>query len=201
MGLSCSLPVSTSTVCGTHPFSVVWPQFHQGPSPGEGSSGFDAERSRRARFFAFSGLLQPAFCGDESLRVVKIGYRVVHPQSESQQDSLQDGDPPVCAFISAERRLDGVHRFEGRLLANSNMSEQSQVPQICGLESNFSIQGSLFRPLHGFAGFHVGHGSGIGFLYCLGIHLYCYLDDWLILAASRSLFFKLWTRLYICVRN
>ena len=74
VGLLCSLPVSTSTVCGDHPFSVVRPQFHQGPSPGEGSSGFGAERSRRAHSFAFSGLLQPAFCGDESLRVVETGY-------------------------------------------------------------------------------------------------------------------------------
>ena len=163
MGLLCSLPVSTPTVCRTHPFSVVRPQFHQGPSPGEGSSGFGAERSRRARSFAFSGLLQPAFCGDESLRVVETGYRFVYPQSESPQDSLQDGDPPVCASVCAERRLDGIHRLEGRFLANSNTSGQPQVPQICGLESSPSIQGSLFRPRHGSAGFHTGHGSGIGF--------------------------------------
>ena len=31
------------------------------------------------------------------------------------------------------------------------------------LNQVFSIQGSLFRPLHGSAGFHTGHGSGIGF--------------------------------------
>ena len=30
-------------------------------------------------------------------------------------------------------------------------------------ESSLSIQGSLFQPLHGSAGFHTGHGSGIGF--------------------------------------
>ena len=158
-----SLPVSTSTVCGTHPFSVLRPQFHQGPSPGEGTSVFGAERSLRARFFAFSGLLQPVFCGDESLRVVGTGYSFVYPQSENPQNSLQDGNPSVCASICAERRLDGVHRLEGHLLASSNTSRQPQVPQICGLESSLSIQGSLFRPLHSSAGFHTGHASGIGF--------------------------------------
>ena len=117
-----SLPVSTSTVCGTHPFCVIRPQFHQGPSPGEGTSVFGAERSLRARSFAFSGLLQPAFCGDESLRVVGTGYSFVYPQSESLQDTLQDGDPSVCAFVCAEWRLDGVHRLEGLLLASSNTS-------------------------------------------------------------------------------
>ena len=134
-----SLPVSTSTVCGTHPFSAVRPQFRQGPSPGEGSSVFGAERSLRARTFAFSGLLQPAFCGDESLRVVGTGYSLVYPQSESPQNSLQDGDPSVCASVCAERKLDGVHRLEGRFLASFNTSGQPQVPQICGLESSLSI--------------------------------------------------------------
>ena len=112
VGLSCSLPVSTSAVCGTHPFSVLQPQFHQGPSHGEGSSVFGAERSCRARSFTFSGLLQPTFCGDESLRVVETGYRFVNPQSESLQDSLQDGDPSV----SAERKLDGIHTLKDAYL-------------------------------------------------------------------------------------
>ena len=116
VGLSCSLPFGTSTVDGTHPYSVLRPQFHQGPSFGEGSSLLFAERSRRSRSFAFSGLLQPAFCGDESLRVVKTGYRFVNPQSESPQDSLQDGDPLVCASVCAERRLDGIHRHKDAYL-------------------------------------------------------------------------------------
>ena len=42
-------------------------------------------------------------------------------------------------------------------------SIQPQVPQICGLESGLSVQGSLFRSLHGSASFHTGHGSGFNF--------------------------------------
>ena len=83
---------------------------------------------------AFSGLLQSAFCGDESLRVVGTGYSLVYPQSESPQDSLQGGDPSFCASVCAGRRLDGVHRLEVLLLVSSNTSGQLQVPQICDLE-------------------------------------------------------------------
>ena len=162
VGVSCSYPVSTSTIFGKHPFSVLRPQFHQGPSLGEGSSVLVAERSCRTRSFAFSGLLQPSFCGDESFGVVETSPRFVNPQSESLQGSLQDGNPPVCASVHAEQRLDGIYRLEGCLLASSNPSGQLQVPQICGLESGLSVQGSLFRPLQGPTSFHTGHGSGVG---------------------------------------
>ena len=159
--LLCAFPVSSSTVvCGTHPFSILWPQFHQEQSLGEGSWGFVKERCDRARSFTFSRLLQPSFCGDESLRVVETSDRFVHPQSESPQDSLQDGDSSVGAPVYMGRWLDGVSRLEGRVFASSHPSGQSQIPQICGLETDFSIQGSLFRSLYCPAGFHTGHGSG-----------------------------------------
>ena len=90
---------------------------------------------------------------------METSNRYVHPQSESPHESLQDGDPPV----HAERRLDGVSGLEGRLLAGPSPSGQPQVPQICGLESGFSVQGSLFRSLHGSTSFHMGHGSGVDF--------------------------------------
>ena len=162
VGVSCSLSFGPSTVCGTHPFSVLRPHFHRGPSSGEGSPVSGSERSIRARSFTFSRLLQPDFCDDESLGVVETSYRFVNPQSESPQDSLQDGDPSICASDCTERRLDGLHRLEGRLLANSSTSGQPQLPQICGLESGISIQGALFRSLYSSASFHTGHGSGFG---------------------------------------
>ena len=163
MGLSCALPVSPSPILGTNPFSVLRPQFHQRQNHGEGSSVLVAERSCRTRSCGFSRLLQPAFCGDESFGVVETSNQFVHPQSESPQDSLQDGDPSVSAPVRAERRLDGVSGLEGRLLAGPNPSGQLQVPQICGFESSLSVQGSLFRSLHGSTSFHTGHGSGVDF--------------------------------------
>ena len=121
VGVQCSLPLGASTSCGAHPFSVLQPHFHQGQGLGEGGSISCRERSSRACSSTFSGLLQPYFCGDESLGVVETSDRFLNPQSESLQDSLQDGDFPVCA----EQRLDGAHRHEGCILAGPSTSGQS----------------------------------------------------------------------------
>ena len=120
VGVQSSLSLGTSIGCGTHPFSVLRPQFHQGDSLGEGSSIFTREGCSRASSFAFSRVLQSDICSNEGLRVVETNDRFVHTQSKSPQDSLQDGNSPVCA----ERRLDGVHRFEGCLLADPHTSGQ-----------------------------------------------------------------------------
>ena len=168
VGVQSSLPLRSSTSCGAHPFSVLQPHFHQGQSLGEGGSVSCRERSCRACSFTFSGLLQPGICGDESLGVMEASDRFVYPQSESPQDSLQDGDSPVCASVCTERRLDGFHRLEGRILAGPSTSGQSQIPQIRSFESSFSVQSSVFRSLYGSAGFHLGHGSGFSLSASLG---------------------------------
>ena len=156
-----SLSLGTPIGCGTHPFSILQRQFHQGDSLGEGSSIFTREGGSRASSFTFSGVLQSDICSNEGLRVVETSDRFVHAQSQSPQDSLQDGNSPVCASVCAKRRLDGVHRLEGCLLADPHTSGQSQVSQICSFESGFSVQSSVFRPFYGSAGFHPGHGSSL----------------------------------------
>ena len=117
---------------------------------------------------SLSRVLQPVVFGDESLRVLEAGHRPFGVESVRPQDSIQDGDSSVCPFVSAEGRLDGVSRLEGRLLASSYPSGQSQVPQICSLQLGVPIQGSVLWSLHGFSSFHEGHGSGIDFFASCG---------------------------------
>ena len=199
VGVLCSLHLGASTSCGAHPLSVLQPHFHQGQGLGEGSSVSCRESCGRACSFTFSGLLQPDICGDESLGVVETSDRFVNPQSESPQDSLQDGDSPVCASVCAGRRLDGLHRLEGRILAGPITSGQWQVPQICCFESSFSIQNSVFRSLYGSTGFHTGHGSGLSHSASPGNRMCRYLDDWLIQAPSRPLVLQaLETVVHLC---
>ena len=128
--------------------------------------------------------LQPDICGDEGLWVLETSDRFVYAQSESPQDSLQDGDSPVCASVCAERRLDGFHRLEGCLLANPHTSGQSQVSQIRSFESSISVQSSVLRSLYGSSGFTRVMAPVSAFLHRLGIQMCRYLDDWLLQASS-----------------
>ena len=116
------------------------------------------ERSNRAGSSFFSGLLQPAVCGDEGLRVVEAGHRPLVTESEGSEDFFQDE-----TLQSAERGLDGVSRLEGCVLASSDASGKLQVPQVCSVREGVPVQSSLLWALHGSASLHAGHGSGFGF--------------------------------------
>ena len=102
--------------------------LHSGEGLGGGSSLVVGERSNRAGSTSFSGLLQPAVCGGEGLRVVEAGHRPFVIESEGSEDFFQDGDSPVRTFFGSERGLDGVSRLEGCILASSDASGKPQVP-------------------------------------------------------------------------
>ena len=73
--------------------------------------------------------------------------------------SFQDGDHPVCSSLGSSGGLDGVHRFEGSLLADSGSSRLSQVSEVCCVWPSLSIPSSLFRPRLGPSGLHTSYGS------------------------------------------
>ena len=163
VGISHSLPLDFRFIRGTHPLSFVQPHVHTGQSLGGGASLVVRERSDRAGSSSFSGLLQPAVCGDEVLRVVESGHRPLATGSESSEDFFQGGDFLVCSSLGVERGLDGVYRLEGCVLASSDASRKPQVPQIRSVPGGVSVQSSLLWTLHGSASLHAGHGSGFGF--------------------------------------
>ena len=88
---------------------------------------------------------------------VSLGY----PHPESPQVSLHGGDFSICASVCAERRLDGLHRLEGHLLASFHTSGQSQVSQFCRFESCLFQSKALVRSRYGSAGLCTGHGSSL----------------------------------------
>ena len=100
--------------------------------------------------------------GDESLRSMEAAHRPLATESEGSKDILQDGDSPVSTSVSTSWGLDGVSRLEGYVLAGSDASGFSQVPQIRGVREGVPIQSSLLWPLHSSSGFHMGHGSCFG---------------------------------------
>ena len=74
VGISHPLPLGPHLIRGTHPLPFVQPHVHPGQVLGGVSSLAVGERSDRAGSTSFSGLLQPAVCGDEGLRVMEAGH-------------------------------------------------------------------------------------------------------------------------------
>ena len=162
VGISHSLPSGSRFIQGTHPFSGVLSQFDQGQSSGGRGPVFDGQGSDRACSSSLSGLLQPVICSDENLRV-EAGHRSLYPESEDSADILQDGDSPICPSIGTPGRLDGVSGLKGCVLAGSDASGISQVPQVHGGRDGVPVQGSLLWPLHRTSGFHQDHGSCVSY--------------------------------------
>ena len=162
MGISHSLPSGPNLIRGTYPLPFIQPLVHQGQGLGGGGSLVVGERSNRAGSSPVSRLLQPAVCGDEGLGVVEAGHQPFVTESVGSEDFFQDGDSPVGSPFGPGWRLDGVSRLERCVLAGSDASELSQVPQVCSVWECVSVQGSLLWPVHGSPGFHSGHGSCFG---------------------------------------
>ena len=163
VGISNSLPSGSHFIQGSHPFSGLLPRLDQGQSSGGGGPVFAGQRSNRACSSSLSGLLQPVVCGDESFRGVETGHRSLYPEPEGAADILQDGDTLICTSFGTSGRLDGVSGLEGCVLAGSNASGISQVPQVHGGGEGLPVQGSLLWTLHGSASLHQGHGSCVSY--------------------------------------
>ena len=130
VGISVSLPSDSYFIQGTHPLSGLQSQFHPGQGAAGRSSVFAGQGSNRAGSPSLSRLLQPVIRGDESFRSMEAGHRPPTTESEGSKDILQHGDSPVSTSVGTSWRLDGVSRLEGCVLAGSDASGISQVPQV-----------------------------------------------------------------------
>ena len=83
-------------------------------------------------------------------------------EPRSAQNTIQDGDSPICSVVSPQGRLDGLHRFKGCISSSSNASGIQKISSVHGIRQSLPIQGSLLWSVHGSAGLHAGHGSGFG---------------------------------------
>ena len=133
VGISYSLPSDFRFIQGTHPLPGLQSRFHPGQGSGGRSSFVAGQGGSRAGSPSLSGLLQQVVRGDESLKSVEAGLQPLATESEGSKDILQDGDSPVSTSVGTSWRLDGVSRLEGCILAGSNASGVSQVPQIRGV--------------------------------------------------------------------
>ena len=108
---------------------------------------------------SFSGLLQPVIRGVEDLRVLAAGDQSFAVELISQQDSIQDGNSCFRSPVGSPRRLGGLSRPQGGLLAGSHPSGQPQVSEVCDLRQGVPVSCTLLRPLDRTTGVHQGYGS------------------------------------------
>ena len=168
VGISNSLPSGSRFIQGTHPFSGILSQFDQGQSSGGRGPVFTGQggcKSPEREEEQAAPLPSPGFYSRLFVVMKASGaWRPVidlSPESEGTADILQDGDSPIRASVSTPGGLDGVSGLEGCVLAGSDASGISQVPQVHGGREGVGlpVQGSLLWTLHRSAGFHQGHGS------------------------------------------
>ena len=158
-GIPDSLPLGSHLIQGSHPFTGVCLQFHQGQSSGGRGSGSAEQGCLRAGSTSISRLLQPVIHGYESFRGVETGHRPFHSELEDSADILQDGDTSIRSSLGSSGGLDGASGLEGCVLAGANAPGFTQVPQVPGGGEGVPVQGTLLRPFHGSASFYQGHGT------------------------------------------
>ena len=146
--------LSSSAVCGPHPYAFVQPLVHQGGCARGGHPGFNCQGCGGACSTSLSRFLEPSVCGLENLGVVASGHRPLDPQSLCGCFTLS-----VCPPFRPSGRLDSLHRSSGSLPSGSYPSGISSLPPLCVQRPGLLVQGVVFRPIHGPAGFHSGHGS------------------------------------------
>ena len=150
-GIPDSLPLGSHLIQGSHPFTGVCLQFHQGQSSGGRGSGSADQGCLRAGSASISRLLQPVIHGYESFRGVETGHRPFHSELEDSADILQDGDTSIRSSLGSSGGLNGVSGLEGCVLAGANAPEFTQVPQVHGGGEGVPVQGTLLRLFHGSA--------------------------------------------------
>ena len=131
-GIPDSLPLGSHLIQGSHPFTGVCHQFHQGQSSGGRGSGSAEHGCLRAGCASISRLLQPVIHGYESFRGVETGHRLFHSELEDSADILPDGDTSIRSSLGSSGGLDGVSGLEGGVLAGANAPGFTQVPQVHG---------------------------------------------------------------------
>ena len=199
VGVQSSLSLRASTVFGTHPFSVLQPQFHQGDSLGEEGSIIVREGSSRAGSFTSPGFYSRIFVvmkasgswrpvidlSTLNLRVCKTPFKMETLQSVLL--SVRSGDWMVSIDLKDAYLQIPIHPDSRKYLRFVALNQVFQFKALCfGLSTAPQVFTRVMAPVS-------------ALLHRQGIRMCRYLDDWLLLASSRPLVLQaLETVLQLC---
>ena len=158
-GVPHPFPLSSSTICGAHPYAFVQPLVHQGGCARGDHPGYDCQGCGGACSASLSRFLQPSVRGLENLGIMVSGHQSLDPQSLHGCVTLPDGVHLVCPPFRPSGRLDGLHRSLRGLPSGSCPSGISSLPPLCDQWPGISVQDVVFRPIRSPAGFHSGETS------------------------------------------
>ena len=176
----------TSLIRPTSPHALLYPVVHQGKSLGERVPRSSPQGSHRTSS-SDSRLLQSPIRGPEGLRVLATHHRPVYPEHVHSVTTLPYGDSSVRPTLHSPRRLDEssldlqdaylqvpIHRNHVGIFASLWEEFPYRFRVLCfGLTTAPQVFTRLVAPI-----------SAI--LHRYGIRILRYLDDWLILAESRT---------------
>ena len=184
-GIQDPLLQTTSFVRPTPPHATLFPIFHQGKSLGAGVPRSTPQESHRTGSSG-SRLLQSPICGPEGFRGMAPHHRPIHPEHLHRIPAISHGDSSVLPSLHSPGdcmiSLDlqdaylqvPVHPESRRYLRFTMGGVSYQFRVLCfGLTTAPQVFTRLMAPI-----------SAI--LHRYGIRMLRYLDNWLILAESRT---------------
>ena len=185
-GIPDSLLSGSYLIQGSHPFTGVCLQFHQGQSSGGRGSGSTEQGCHRAGSASISRLFQLVIHGYESFRGVETGHRPFHSELEDSADILQDGDTSIRSSLGSSGGLGGVSGLEGCVLAGANAPGFTQVPRVHGGGKVYQFKVLCFGLSTAPQVFTRVMAPVSVILHRMRVRLRRYLDDWLLQASSRE---------------
>ena len=173
VGIPDSLPLGSHLILGSHPFTGVCPQFHQGQSSGGRGSGSAEQGCHRAGSASISGLLQPVIdLSTLNLRIQQTSFKMETLQSFLL--SVRPGDRMVSLDLKDAYLQVPMHPDSHKFLRFMVGGKVYQFKVLCfGLSTAPQVLTRVMAPL-----------SAI--LHRMGVRLRRYLDDWLLQASSRE---------------
>ena len=200
-GIPDSLPLGSHLIQGSHPFTGICLQFHQGQSSGERGSGSAEQGCLRAGSASISRLVQPVIHGYEAsgawrpvidlstlnLRIQQTSFKMETLLSVLL--SVRPGDWMVSLGLKDAYLQVPMHPDSRKFLRFMVGGNVYQFKVLCfGLSMAPQVFTRVMAPV-----------SAI--LHRMGVRLRRYLDDWLLQASSREqVLLDLWTVLQLCRR-
>ena len=175
----------TSLIRPTSPHALLFPVVHQGKSLGEGVPRSSPQGSHRTGS-SDSRLLQSPIRGPEGLWVLATHHRPVYPEHIHRVTTLPYGDSSVRPTLHSPGRLNDLIGSSGRLPSGSNPPGIASVSSIYYGRSSIPVQGTMLRANDCPSGLYKAMAPISTILHRYGIRILRYLDDWLILAESRT---------------